>query len=173
MDRLPDDDPDTFAKTVHHSFQHGHEKLCRDLSAGAVAHAKNKFLQDFNTALKTYNAKMEAMSVYMRTELDEAEAERLCRATVLDRPALGQAILDSLLSHCCNKEGLIISPALSRYMPEPITLDSDSDDTEDSDVSDDGAAAQTGRHLPTRNNPPASHRKVPFPSCYDRLIKRR
>lgn len=166
MARLPNDDPDTFTKTVHHFFQHGNEKLCREFSDGAIAHVKkeflHKFIEDFNTAIKTYNSKMEVMSVYMRTNLDEAEAERLCRTTVLDRQALGQAILDPLLSHCCKKEGFIISPTLSRYMPEPITLDSDSDDTEDSDTSDDDTAVQPGRHLPTRNDLRASHRRIPF-----------
>ncbi|KAH6617095.1 hypothetical protein F5144DRAFT_382835 [Chaetomium tenue] len=162
MEQLPDSD-ENIIKTVHRSLQDGQEKLYHETSAKATSRGEDRIIQATESAIKEGSATMEAMSLWIRGNQTEAEADRLCRATVLDRQAFGQKIRESSLRHWCEKGGFRISPILGdflrRYMIEPVTLDSDSDDdeehdasdSEESDVSDDGAA-QANNHLPTRSN---------------------
>ncbi|KAH6842755.1 hypothetical protein B0I37DRAFT_203026 [Chaetomium sp. MPI-CAGE-AT-0009] len=147
MDPLPDD-PDTFAKLVNYLAQAGKERTWREISAQTLSQLKGKILQAVEDNIETGNARMEEISTMLRADVGNGpEAERLCRATVLDRQALTQKLRDSLLTHWCEEGGYRIPPVLGHFMVQPISLDSETDET-----SDDEPASHAANHPPTRNN---------------------
>jgi hypothetical protein len=162
MEQLPED-RDKYAKNTHRRVYDTIEKEFHEISADTCSQVKNAIDLAIHAAMEKGNAQMADNSAILRATVGGLEAERICRATILDRKTLAQKTRDSLLSDWCEKDGYRIPPVLSRFMTRPITLDSDPDDAQANDASDDDAAQADNRLETGDGDTQASHHMVCFP----------